>query len=208
MKFYLSSYKLGNKTNKLKQLIPKEKRQIGYIPNALDFSNIDPERRKQHIEFDINSLRELGISVELLDLKVYFGKQIKLKKKIDRLGGVFVSGGNTFILRQAMKLSGFDKIFKQLIKRKDFLYAGYSAGICVLAPDLKALKIVDDPTDMPYKKLKKVLWDGLGFLDYIILPHYKSDHRESDDIDKEVKYCKKNKIPFKTLRDGEVIVIE
>lgn len=208
MKFYLSSYKIGNKERRLKQLIPKEKQQIAYIPNALDFSTANHERVKKHIESDIAALRDLGLNIELLDLKVYFGKQNKLKDKIDKLGGVFVSGGNTFVLRQAMKLSGFDKIFKQLIKRKDFLYAGYSAGICVLAPDLKALRIVDDPNDKPYAQIKRTIWKGLGYLDYIILPHYKSDHPESADIDKEVGYCKKNRIAFKTLRDGEVIIIE
>ncbi|HLD85169.1 MAG TPA: Type 1 glutamine amidotransferase-like domain-containing protein [archaeon] len=206
MKFYLSSYKIGNEPEKLKQLVSNGK--IGYISNALDFSSANKERRKKHIESDITDLRNLGLEVELLDLKAYFGKQSGLKKKIDKLGEVFVSGGNTFVLRQAMKLSGFDKIFKQLVKRKDFLYAGYSAGICVLAPDLKALKIVDDPKDKPYRQVKQTIWKGLGFLDYIILPHYKSNHPESADIDKEVEYCKKNKIPFKTLRDGEVIIIK
>jgi hypothetical protein len=44
-------------------------------------------------------------------------------------------------------------------------------------------------------------------LDYIILPHYKSDHPESADIDKEVEFCKKNN-PSKTLKDDEVIIIE
>ncbi len=208
MKFYLSSYKIGNEGKKLKQLVPKEKRHIGYIPNALDFSTVDYERKKNHIKSDISALRDLGLNVELLDLKIYFGKQNELKKKISKLGGVFVSGGNTFVLRQAMKLSGFDKIFKQLIKRKDFLYAGYSAGICVLAPSLKALQIVDDPKDKPYHQIKRTIWKGLGYLDYIILPHYKSNHPESADIDKEVEYCKKNEISFKTLRDGEVIIIE
>ena len=41
----------------------------------------------------------------------------------------------------------------------------------------------------------------------MILPHYKSDHPESEDIDKEVEYCDKNNIPYKTLRDGEVMIL-
>ena len=61
---------------------------------------------------------------------------------------------------------------------------------------------------MPYEECKEILWEGLGILDHIILPHYKSDHPESADIDKEVEFCKRNNIPFKTLRDGEVIIIE
>lgn len=107
-----------------------------------------------------------------------------------------------------MRLSGFDMIFDELRDKDNFVYAGYSAGICVLAPDFKALQIVDDPTDKPYKELQETIWEGLGYLDYIILPHYRSDHPESADIDKEVCYCEQNNIPYKTLRDGEVIIIE
>lgn len=107
-----------------------------------------------------------------------------------------------------MHLSGFDVLLKELLQKEDFVYAGYSAGICVLAPDLKALQIVDDPSDKPYQELQEILWEGLGILDYMILPHYQSDHPESADIDKEVAFCEKNKIPFKTLRDGEVMIME
>ena len=73
---------------------------------------------------------------------------------------------------------------------------------------MKSLQIVDNPDDKPYKKLQETIWEGLNFLEYMILPHYDSDHPESEDIDKEVEYCKQNNIPFKTLRDGEVIIIE
>jgi len=207
MKFYLSSFKLGNKAKELARLMPKNKK-IGYIPNACDYTNVDIKHRNEVNKSDMSELSRLGLAVEMLDLKNYFGKIDKLRKKINGLGGVFVRGGNTFILRQAMKLSGFDIIFKELLKREDFVYSGYSAGICVLATNFDALKIVDDPTDKPYPELQKTIWKGLGFLDYMILPHYKSNHFESADIDKEVQHCKDNGLPFKTLRDGEVIIIE
>lgn len=204
MKLYLSSYKIGNKADRLKELVPKGKK-LGFIPNALDYRDV--KTRRESNERNIKDLTDLGIKVEMLDLKKYFGRKKELKKKIDSLGGVWVRGGNTFVLRQAMKLSGFDTVITG-INRPDFLYGGYSAGICVLAPNLNALQQVDDPTVLPYKEIKTVVWKGLGILDYIILPHYKSNHPESADIDKEVKYCRKNKIPFKTLKDGEVMIME
>ncbi len=207
MKFYLSSFRLGNKSVELVRLMSGNKK-IAYIPNAGDFSNLDCVKKSKWEKFDIKSLEEIGLVVGYLDLKDFFGKVGELRKKLNDFGGVFVRGGNTFILRQAMKLSGFDTIFKELLKRNDFVYAGYSAGICVLAPDLKALQIVDSAEDKPYKGLQKTIWNGLGFLDCILLPHYKSNHHESADIDKEVEYCNKNNIPFKTLRDGEVIIIK
>ncbi|KKP36728.1 MAG: serine peptidase, dipeptidase E [Candidatus Peregrinibacteria bacterium GW2011_GWF2_33_10] len=206
MKFYLSSFKIGDKSSELARLM-SENKKIAYIPNAGDYTNAS-HKRKDWEKSDMESLQDIGLTVEYLDLQNFFGKTDSLRKKLNEFGGAFIRGGNTFILRQAMKLSGFDKIFQELLQKDDFVYSGYSAGICVLAPNFEALKIVDDPNDKPYKELQETIWNGLGYLDKIILPHYKSDHPESADIDKEVEYCKKNNIPFKTLRDGEVIIIE
>ncbi len=203
MKFYLSSYKIGNEAAQLTELARDKK--VGYVPNSLD--HIEQQAREESNENDVRDLCALGIDIEVLDLQEYFGEKERLMAKIDTLGGVWVRGGNTFVLRQAMKLSGFDDIIKNL-GRDDFLYGGYSAGICILSPSLKPLQIVDKADIMPYEESNEVIWDGLGILVYMILPHYKSDHPESADIDKEVEYCIRNNIPFKTLRDGEVIVIK
>lgn len=204
MKYYLSSYEIGNETEKLKALVPKGK--IGYIPNARDFTGADPERRAKRNENDMGSLRKLGLEVGMLNLQDYFGKRDELKKKLEELGAIFISGGNVFVLRQAMKLSGLDEILQE-IKNTDFLYAGYSAAGCVLAPSLKGMDLVD-PLDTPYNEQKEILWDGLGFVDFRFMPHWDSNHPESSDIDKEIAYCKENNIPYKAIRDGEVIIIE
>jgi len=204
MKYYLSSYELGNQSEKLKVLAKKGK--IGYIPNARDITGIDPDKKAVRTNNDMSSLRDLGLEVELLDLQEYFGKSDKLKYKLEELSAVFISGGNVFILRQAMKLSGMDQILKEF-QDTDFLYAGYSAAGCVLSPTLRAYEIVD-PLDTPYEQQKEIIWEGLGFVDWAFMPHYKSDHRESEDIDKEIAFCEENNIPYKGIRDGEVLVIE
>lgn len=78
----------------------------------------------------------------------------------------------------------------------------------MLAPDLHALQQVDDPHDRPYPQIGETIWEGLALLPYMVLPHYKSDHPESADIDLEVQYCIDNKTPFVALRDGEVLVLD
>jgi dipeptidase E len=210
MKFYLSSYKLGNESKKLKEFATKGK--IGYIPNALDFSNATPSKVKVHIEKDLESLQELGLGVETLNLRDYFNKKDELRDKLNELGAIFISGGNVFVLRQAMKLSGLDEIIKELqatdFLATDFLYAGYSAAGCVLSPTLNGYQIVDDATDTPYEDQKEVIWEGLSIIDYAFLPHWDSNHPESADINKEINYCKENKIPYKAIKDGEVIIFE
>lgn len=207
MKLYLSSFLLGDKPNELVRLMAGNKK-IAYIPNACDYTQVNLEKKQARETADMNNLKALGLEVEYLDLKKYFHKTDELRKKLRECNGVFVRWGNTFILRQAMRLSWFDLVFEELKERDDFVYAGYSAGICVLAPDFKALQTVDDPSDKPYPELQETIWEGLGYLDHIILPHYDSDHPESEDIAKEVEYCKANNIAYKTLRDGEVIIIE
>lgn len=207
MNYYLSSYKFGDHIEALKDLIP-DNNKIGYISNAGDWVGHDVQRLSQRITEEMAFLDTLGYRSEHLDLKTYFGKQNALKEKLDNLGGVWICGGNTFVLRQAMKLSGFDQLFSQLPSRKDFLYSGYSAGVCVLCDNLKPIDQVDDPFNFPYKGIDKPIYDGLGVFNYTILPHYKSHHFESEAIGKEVQRCIANKWPYKTLRDGEVIIIK
>jgi len=204
MKYYLSSYQLGNDVATLKRLALSSK--MGYIANALDFTGADPLRRTAHIDNDMLSLEKLGLSVVELDLKDYFSNQEKLLEDLDNFGSVFISGGNVFVLRQAMRLSGFDESLNKL-KGTDFLYAGYSAAGCVLAPFLKAYQVVDKP-HTPYELCSQVIWEGLGHVDFALMPHWDSDHPESADIQKEIAYCESNNIPYKAIRDGDVIVIE
>ena len=85
MKFYLSSFKVGNETEKLKKLVPKGK-ILGLIPNALDWRGI--EERRQKTDQNIKDLTDLGIKVEILDLQYYFEKKDKLKKKTRRASRV------------------------------------------------------------------------------------------------------------------------
>lgn len=205
MKFYLSSYKLGNEIDALKALIPSSKK-TAFISNALDFSS-DLERRKKSEQSDIDDLISAGLDVELVDLRDYFDHQDDLEKKLSEFGVIWVRGGNAFVLRAAMKRSGFDVILRQLIKKEGILYGGYSAGVCVLAPTLRGIELVDDPTVKPYGDDTETIFEGLNIIDYSIVPHYQSNHPESEKMETVVEYMKKNEIPFKTLKDGEVIVI-
>jgi dipeptidase E len=207
MRFYLSSYGVGSDVERLKGLIPRDNAKFGYIPNALDFTGADPERRRKQGLNTMDALRQVGMDPELLDLKDYFGKNSELEAKMSELGGVWISGGNTFVLRQAMRLSGLDEVLKGSSLRADFLYGGFSAAGCVLAPNLHAYQVVDNPNDFPYSEVIETIWEGLGLVDFAFMPHFDSDHSESADIDREIQYCKEHHIPFKAVRDGEVIII-
>jgi dipeptidase E len=209
MKFYLSSYKLGSTENveKFKDMIRDTNKNVAYIANAMDFST-DLERRKNSQKADIDDLKSIGLIPTEINLVDFFHKKDELENELAKFDIIRVRWWNTFVLRQAMKLSGFDEIIKNYYNnKKDIIYGAYSAWVCVLWPTLECLKIVDDPTQKPYGEYETIR-DGLWILDYSIAPHYRSDHFESEDIEKEVQNMIDQKILFKALRDGEVIIIE
>ncbi len=204
MKFYLSSFKFGKEKDQLKILAPKGR--IAIIPNALDFREVDDERTIRSLENKVERLEQLGLHTQVIDLKNYFGREEDLRKVIEDIGAVFVLGGNVFVLRQAMKLSGLDNILTMLRYDPDFLYAGYSAGGCVLAPSLEPYKVVGDATETLYAELNEIIWEGLDFVDFAFMPHWDSDHLETQAIDRGIEYCKEYKIAYKAIRDGEVLI--
>lgn len=203
MKLYLSSYKLGNKKDELKEWIKEHNNKICLIPNSRDIYP-ESERKTLGIQVDVQELTDLGFNVTVISLKDYFNKKEQLIERLQEFNAFYVIGGNVFALRQAMYLSGFDDYLKTIKDNENYLYAGYSAGICVLAKDLHGLDVCDIPTINPYGI--DTIWNGLGYFDYIFLPHYKSDHKETKLIDDSVEYCNKNNIKYKTLRDGDVII--
>lgn len=207
MKLYLSSIKFGDEVEKLRAMMPQGSK-IGHINNARDWTTADPQLRNHHQQQEIETLNTLGFKAEVLNLQDYFHRPSALRGKLADLDGVWVSGGNTFVLLQAMVLSGFDQIFEELKVRKGFLYVGYSAGVCALCDSLKYIQQVDDPTDFPYPDNKETIWEGLNYFNYGIISHYRSDHSESEMVELEVENCIRNKWLFKALSDGEVIIID
>ena len=88
----------------------------------------------------------------------------------------------------------------------DVVYGGYSAGVCIIGLTLRGVELVDDPTIVPDGYQKEIVWDGVGLVDFSFAPHYQSDHAESSAVDKMVDFYKKNAMPFRALKDGEVII--
>lgn len=204
MRLYLSSYKMGNQPQQMLPLIGDNKR-TAIIMNAQDARA--PESRRERLEQEIESLEGLGLKAEELDLRHYFDNPAELEEAVKGFGYIWVRGGNVFLLRRAFKQSGFDKILTRLLKEDTVAYGGFSAGVCILAPSLHGIELVDPTDELAEGYDMDIVWDGLGILEYAVAPHYKSDHPESADIDKCVDYFKEKQISYKTLRDGEAIVI-
>jgi dipeptidase E len=151
-------------------------------------------------------MRSLGFEPQELDLRSYFGNKSELLDKLLGFDAAWVVGGNSFILRRAMNLSGLEDILRGNELPESFTYSGYSAGACVVASTLKGIDLVDPPKEVPKGYGPAVIWDGLGLVPFAIAPHYKSNHPESKLIDNVVAYYKRHKIEYLALRDGEAYV--
>lgn len=204
MKLYLSSYKLGNDIELLKEWVKNNNKML-VIPNALDVFE-DSEKKTNGILDKCKDLQELGFETQILDLRNYFNKEDELRSYLQDYNSFYVLGGNVFVLRQAMKLSGFDNYLNDISKLDNYLYAGFSAGICVLAKDLHGIHLADKPEKDPYN-YGNIIWDGIGIIDYMPVPHFDTpEHPESHLMYDVVKYLQDNNLPYQTLRDGDVII--
>ena len=202
MVLYLSSQKFGKDEFYLKEWINNHNNKILLIFNAMLVKG--KEKINNNIKEDVSLLEKIGFDVNIIDLKEYFDKYAELKQICQNYNAFCVMGGNVFVLRQAMKYSGFDVFLKEINADDDYLYIGYSAGSCVLSEQLDILKTVDEPIDF-YNK-GEIIYDGIGLIRYTFIPHYKSNYHKAHLIDEIVNKCKNEKINYKAFKDGEVTI--
>lgn len=204
MRLYLSSFDLGERPDELVALARGAKR-AAVIVNALDNR---PESRAKWLKTQTDKLVDLGFAVTELDLRDYFGKPYELETLLVDIDVVWINGGNTFILRRAMRQSDFDVIIKAALGRDEIVFAGFSAAAAIAAPSLRGLEIVDDPNDAPFGYDPAIIWEGLGLAPFSIAVHFNSEHAESEGVDNEIAFYEKNAIPYRTLRDGEALIVD
>ncbi len=205
MKLYLSSYRMGNHTEELKKLVGKANAKVAVCVNASDGSD-DVERKAEGLARELEDMRSLGFEAEQLDLREYFGKS-GLAEKMKSYDLIWVRGGNTFLLAKAFRQSGFDKVFADQVVSGGLVYAGYSAAFCVLNTSLRGVELVDDKDAQAEGYEPGEIWEGLGVIDFYPIVHFRSDHHESELVEKEYEFVVKNNIPHKTFKDGDVYLV-
>lgn len=206
MRLFLSSQDLGNYPDVAAKLAGKNKK-AAYIKNAQD--DLPPEERNFSTPEKRKMFEDAGFEFEELDLRDYFGKSGKLLNKLSNFGSFWSSGGNTFILRRAMAVSGLDEILKQLLKEDKIMYGGWSAGAMVMTPDLKSPNWSDEDRSniVPEGYDPKVIWTGLNLVPFYIVPHLGSE-RHGDSPQKLANYYKAKKLHHFVLKDGQVVIVD
>src|SRR5262245_28728630 len=119
MRLYLSSFDVGDRPEQLLTLAGSA-RKVAIILNALD-NNLDA--RPASFKDQTDKLTGLGFSVQELDLRNYFGASDELATYLGGLDVVWINGGNAFVLRRAMRQSGFDRLIREALTRDEVVYA-------------------------------------------------------------------------------------
>lgn len=205
MRLYLSSFGFGNHAGELRTLL-RGKSRAAVVLNAKDASS--EESRKRSLEEEIAALKDLGLQPVELDLRQYFDQPGRIRDVLAAFDLIWIRGGNLFVLRRALRQSGADEALIELLEQDRLVYGGFSAAACVMAPSLSGYETVDDPIVAPSGYDASTVWEGLGLLPYAIAPHYRSDHPESPAIERLVGRFIDDRTLFRTLRDGEAIVID
>jgi dipeptidase E len=181
-------------------------RRVAVICNAMDATSV--RSQQSSVDEELRTLSSIGLDVQNVDLRKYFGKSDLLALSLDEFDGLWVRGGNTFVLRAAFALSGADKYVRQRVKNDALVYGGYSAGSCLLSPSIDVLEIADDPGDVGRTYGVDVYRDGLGLVDFVFVPHlHSSKTLERQAMDEIVEELEANGENFRALTDAEALII-
>ena len=206
MRLYLSSFRMGDHPECLAALAGESGRGAVVIANALD--DTPAGVRRAGVADELAGLARLGFDAAELDLRDYFGRGPGLRHDLAGTGLAWLRGGNVFLLRYALSRSGADVIFRDLLAADALVYAGYSAGACVLSPSLDGLEAVDDDAAVRRVYGAEPVRDGLGLLAEAFVPHYRSPgHPETAAIERVVARYQADGIAYRALRDRQALLI-
>jgi dipeptidase E len=166
MRLFLSSQNLGNYPDEFFKLVGPNKK-LALVENAKDdWSQAD---RKNKLNEHLEQFKAVGFDVFELDLREYFGKPNELEETLSKCGGIFLSGGNTFILTRALRYSGADKVLYDWVRQNKIAFGGSSAGSIIATPSLHGSELGDFPDVTPEGYKQETIWDGLDFVSYYIV---------------------------------------
>jgi len=148
---------------------------------------------------DRNKLVALGFKV--IDVNLEGKTKNQLLEEMNDIDIIFVAGGNTFYLLQETRKSGFDQIIKSFVG-KGGIYIGSSAGTLIAGPSIELAKDIDNQKEAP----ELTSHDGLGLVDFVVLPHY-DDLDFRDKIDQNLQKYKDYKYRIIKISDNQAIKV-
>lgn len=207
MRLYLSSYRFGSATDRLLAMVPAGAR-VAVVSNALDLIT-DEARRSyaRNVHDPLADLADMDLRPFDLDLRRWFGDAAGLERELADVQMVWAVGGNTFLLRRAMAQSGLDAILRRRLAADSLVYGGWSAGACIAGPTLRGIDLMDEPDEVAAGYDPAPIYEGLGLIDFVIVPHFASDHPEADAATIAAAWLANEGLAHRTLRDGEALLL-
>ncbi len=132
---------------------------VTFIPTAALHEKVN-----FYVKVGKKALEKLGLAVDELDISSAPPGEIAGKLQNNHF--IYVTGGNTFFLLQALVKSGAGGLIKEQIGAGK-LYIGESAGSMVLSPNIAYVAGMDDPKAAPEPES----CDALHVVDFYPLPH-------------------------------------
>lgn len=160
--------------DKLAHLVGQGNKKIGFITTA---ANAEPGNKDWYINQILN-LQKYGFDwIDFIDPSA---SGVDWQARLDEVGIVFVSGGNTFHLLDQTRKTGFDTWLKQNIE--NIVYVGASAGSILVTPNIGISSVDDGDENVPG------ITDlaGLSLVDFEVSPHTP----EMVSVDANVSYTK------------------
>lgn len=195
------------------QGIPREVRSIvgpnlrcAVVVNACDAYN--RSARDDVRDRALRDLGALGFEVHELDLRDHSDDDRGLTKQLATCGMVWVTGGNAFVLRSAIRRSGFEAAIPRLLDTTQLVYGGSSAGSVVAGASLRGVELVDPVADLELIGAGEPIWEGLGLVDFTIAPHYESVGSMREGIDAMVLDLQRRRAPYRALKDGQSLIFD
>lgn len=173
---------------------PLSELRLLFVPTATKVYDYAP-----WIDADRITLGEMGFQLSEVDLdEATPDEVIAAMADVDI---VYLQGGNTFFLLQAMQKCDFAAALRA---NPDIVYAGASAGAVVAGLDVDFVKSIDDKAKAP----ELASTNGLRLVPFDILPHmdYDAWRVQLDEIAKGYK-SEHPSGTLLTLRDDQALVV-
>ncbi len=168
--------------------------KIAFITTAAD-----PYDNKYFVEEDRQKLAAMGF--QLIEYDIKQKKKDQLFDELKTFDALYLTGGNTFYLLEKAQESGFTEVINELVE-KGIVYIGGSAGAAIAGISIQPVALLDDPSKAPHLQST----DGLGLVNFVILPHYGKEKYAN--LYKKImdEYGKKYKLI--TLTDEQAIIVD
>lgn len=197
MRLYLASAAI-NVLDRIVPLLPQQSRTrtACYITTAGNLDN-----NPHWIDDEIRAIENADLGVTRIDLAELSRNNVA--DAFSDCGSIWVGGGNTYLLLQEVRRTGFDDLVIRMIEA-GIPYIGTSAGSLILAPNLECIRFAEEHPDLD---LTLKSFDGLNVFPLLPLVHF--DNPDYHDIySKILAEALENNVALITLRDNQFIFVD